>query len=51
VLRGLLHGLPALDPISYAAGIGGLGTVALAAMLLPARRALSIDPASALRWE
>jgi predicted permease len=51
VLRGQLHGLAPLDPISYAAGMVVVAAVALAAMLLPARRALRIDPASALRWE
>ena len=51
VLRGQLHGLGPLDPISYAIGIAGGAAIALAAMLLPARRAFRINPASALRWE
>jgi ABC-type lipoprotein release transport system permease subunit len=46
-----LHGLPPLDPMSYAIGIAGFGMVALVAILLPARRAMSIDPSAALRWE
>jgi putative ABC transport system permease protein len=50
-LGGQLHGLAPLDPISYGAGIAAVAAVALAATLLPARRALRIDPASVLRWE
>jgi predicted permease len=50
-LRSQLHGLAPLDPISFGAGVAGVAAVALAAMLLPARRALRIDPASVLRWE
>jgi predicted permease len=51
VVRSQLQGLSPLDPLSYAAGIGGLGLATLAAMLMPAWRALRINPASALRSE
>ena len=51
VLRNQLYGLPPLDPVSHAAGLVTFAIVALAAILLPARRALRINPASALRCE
>jgi putative ABC transport system permease protein len=51
ILRNQLSGLPALDPLSYITGLAGFAIVAAAAVLVPARRALQIDPASALRWE
>jgi predicted permease len=51
ILRSQFVGLPALDPLSYATGLAGFAIVAAAAVLVPARRALRIDPASALRWE
>jgi ABC-type antimicrobial peptide transport system permease subunit len=50
-LRGVLYGVSNLDPITYLGAIAVfLVTVALAA-LLPARRALRIDPLRALRYE
>jgi ABC-type antimicrobial peptide transport system permease subunit len=51
VLRNQLHGLTPLDPLSHLAGLAGVALVALAAILVPARRALRIDPAAALRAE
>jgi hypothetical protein len=50
-LAGLLHGIRPLDPLTF--GIVGLtlGTVAVLACLLPARRAARVDPAVALRAE
>ncbi len=51
LLRGVLYGLSNLDPIAYLTAIGVfIVTVALAA-LLPARRALRVDPMLALRHE
>jgi hypothetical protein len=51
VLRGSLYGISHLDPLAYASAIAVfLVTVAVAA-LLPARRALRIDPWRALRHE
>jgi predicted permease len=51
ILRGLLYGVSNLDPLSYVAPVAILAvTVALAA-LLPARRALRVDPMRALRHE
>jgi predicted permease len=48
-LRSLLFGVGPFDPGSYASMAGLLLLVALLASYLPARRALSVDPASALR--
>jgi putative ABC transport system permease protein len=44
-----LYGVSALDPRVLAAGTSTLGTVGLMACLVPARRAMRIDPAIALR--
>jgi ABC-type antimicrobial peptide transport system permease subunit len=51
VMSTLLFGVGALDPVTYAAVAVGLGTTALLASYLPARRASRIDPAVALRWD
>jgi putative ABC transport system permease protein len=45
----LLFGVEAMDPITYIAGSMGLGSIALLATYLPARRAARIDPIAALR--
>ena len=50
-LRVMLFGISNLDPLSYASGLGILITIATAAALLPARRALSVDPMRALHYE
>jgi predicted permease len=47
----IAYGFRPADPLSYLLGLGIFAVVALAAILIPARRALRIDPASALRWE
>ena len=47
----LLFGVTALDPGIYAATIGVLAVVAIAAALVPARRAAGLDPIRALRTE
>jgi predicted permease len=50
-LRSMLFGLSAADPIACIAALTGIAVVTLAATLLPALRAASIDPMSALRTE
>lgn len=47
----VLYGISPKDPATYVVAIGLMSLVALLACMLPARRALAIDPASALREE
>jgi ABC-type antimicrobial peptide transport system permease subunit len=51
VLRSMLHGVSAVDPIAFGLAAATLVMVALLATLLPARRAAAIDPLTALRTE
>ena len=51
LFAGLLFGVGPADPIALTAAFVVLGTVALAATLLPARRAARVDPVVALRAE
>lgn len=50
-VRTLLYGIKPVDPMTLIVAAGGLLTVALAASLLPAIRAASVDPIQALREE
>jgi putative ABC transport system permease protein len=51
MLAGLLFGIRPLDPVTLIASCALLMTAAVAASYLPARRAMRIDPAIALRNE
>lgn len=50
-LQSLLFGAPASDAALFGVTLVVLGLVALVACLFPARRAMRVDPAKALRWE
>jgi hypothetical protein len=49
VLKGILFGVTPTDPVTFAAITAVLAVVAIAAALLPARRAARIDPLTAIR--
>ena len=49
VIEGALFGAVALEPTLFAAVTALLAVVVLLATLLPARHALAVDPAAALR--
>jgi putative ABC transport system permease protein len=48
-MQTLLYGVDAGDPITFAAVLGLLGTVAVAACAIPALRAARVDPMMVLR--
>jgi predicted permease len=49
VLRDLLYGVPAFDPIALSVAVSVLIACAALAMLVPLRRAVRLDPAATLR--
>jgi putative ABC transport system permease protein len=51
VIRSGLYGVSPTDPIGLAAAVAVVATVGLLAAYAPARRALRVDPATALRQE
>ncbi|WP_158751905.1 ABC transporter permease [Acidobacterium sp. S8] len=50
-LASSLYGVKPLDAVSYALAVLGVSVVAIAASLIPARRAAEVDPLTALRTE
>jgi putative ABC transport system permease protein len=51
VMTRFLTIVSAIDPTLFGSAVAGLAAVAFFACYLPARRAMQIDPASALRTE
>jgi putative ABC transport system permease protein len=51
MIRGLLYGVTAADPIAWLAAAALLLAVSALANLIPAWRASSVDPSEALRIE
>ena len=50
-LRGMLFGVAPLDPVVFSAAAIGFVMVAIVASIVPARRAMSVSPVTALRSE
>jgi ABC-type antimicrobial peptide transport system permease subunit len=51
VVEAMLFGVSGYDPLAFAAAVAVLAVVVLAASYFPARRAVSIAPMEALRYE
>ncbi len=50
-VRGQLYGVSGYDPLTMAAVVAAVVAIALLAAILPARRAVGVDPMTALRYE
>jgi ABC-type antimicrobial peptide transport system permease subunit len=50
-MRGLLYGVGASDPVTFGGVVVLFTLVAAVASWVPARRAVRMDPLTALRWE
>ena len=51
LMRSMLYGLQPGDPVTLASALAGIAMVTVAASLVPAQRASSVDPMEALRSE
>ena len=51
LMQGVLFGIESTDPLTFASVAVGLLAIAILASWLPARRAASVDPAVAIRYE
>jgi ABC-type antimicrobial peptide transport system permease subunit len=51
IMGSLLYDVTANDPLTYVVLVSLLGTIALIASYIPARRAMRVDPVIALRNE
>ena len=51
LVSSLLFGVSPIDPVTYLATTGTLALVTIAATFVPARRAATVDPVTALRAE
>jgi putative ABC transport system permease protein len=47
----LVYDVPTIDPVTFAVVACAIAMIALAAMVLPARRAMRMDPMQALRTD
>jgi putative ABC transport system permease protein len=50
-VRDQLYGVSGYDPLTMAAVVAAVVAIALVAAILPARRAVGVDPMTALRYE
>jgi putative ABC transport system permease protein len=51
LIRSLLFGVSATDPLVFAGVAGLLGGIAILACYIPARAAMALNPVTALRYE